>query len=45
MRMIIAGGERIIHKIRQVNGDVFNHRPSLHLNDWLIIIFNALFKR
>ena len=45
MRMIIAGGERIIHKIGQVNGDVFNHRPTLHVNDWLIIFFNALFKR
>jgi squalene synthase HpnC len=45
MRMIIAGGERIIYKIRKVNGDVFNHRPTLQINDWFIILFNALLKR
>ena len=44
MRMIIAGGERIIDKISQVNGDIFNHRPSLNNWDWLIIFFKALFK-
>lgn len=45
LRMMIAGGERIIAKINAVNGDVFKRRPTLHLGDWLIIFFKALFKR
>ncbi|MDP3679150.1 MAG: squalene synthase HpnC [Methylotenera sp.] len=44
MRMIIAGGERIISKLSNVNGDVFKHRPTLHYGDWLIIFLKALFK-
>lgn len=44
MRMIIAGGERIITKINQVNGDVFNHRPTLNHGDWLLIFTKALLK-
>jgi squalene synthase HpnC len=44
MRMIIAGGERIVTKITQVNGDVFNKRPTLHAWDWCLIFLKALFK-
>jgi squalene synthase HpnC len=44
MRMIIAGGERIISKLNSVNGDVFRHRPTLNYWDWLIIFLKALFK-
>lgn len=44
MRMIIAGGERIISKISQVNGDIFLQRPSLNKLDWLIVFLKALFK-
>lgn len=44
MRMIIAGGERIIAKIRRVNGDIFKHRPVLNYWDWLLILCKALFK-
>jgi len=44
MRMIIAGGERIIAKINKVNGDVFNFRPTLNYTDWLIVFFKALMK-
>lgn len=44
MRMIIAGGERIIQKISKVNGDIFKHRPTLNKWDWLMIILKALFK-
>lgn len=43
MRMIIAGGERIISKISKVNGDIFRHRPTLNHWDWLVIFFKALF--
>lgn len=42
MRMIIAGGERIIQKIAAVDGDVFNHRPVLNKVDWCVIFFRAL---
>lgn len=44
MRMIIAGGERIISKISKVNGDIFKQRPTLNYADWLLIFFKALFK-
>ena len=44
MRMIIAGGERIITKINKVNGDIFNHRPTLNYWDWLLILMKALLK-
>jgi phytoene/squalene synthetase len=44
MRMIITGGERIISKITAVNGDIFNHRPTLNYADWIFVFFKALFK-
>ncbi|MCX7186530.1 MAG: squalene synthase HpnC [Methylophilales bacterium] len=44
MRMIIAGGERIICKLDQVNGDIYQHRPTLQPLDWLRIFFKALLK-
>lgn len=44
MRMIIAGGERIVSKISSVNGDVFNHRPTLNYWDWLLIVSKALLR-
>ena len=44
MRAIIAGGERIIHKIDRVNGDIFNRRPTLNKWDWMVILTKALFK-
>lgn len=45
MRMIIAGGERIIAKLRQVDGDIFQHRPTLNQWDWVTMLLKALFKR
>lgn len=44
MRMIIAGGERIISKLYQVNGDIYKCRPTLQPLDWLYIFFKALLK-
>lgn len=44
MRMIIAGGERIITKISRVNGDIFRSRPTLNAWDWVTILFKALLK-
>jgi phytoene/squalene synthetase len=44
MRMIIAGGERIISKISAVNGDIFRQRPTLNPWDWCLIFCKALLK-
>ncbi len=38
MRMIVAGGHRIIDKLRGVNFDVFERRPVLQLHDWVIML-------
>lgn len=45
LRMIIAGGERIISKLKTVHGDIFYHRPQLTKWDWVIILLNALVQR
>jgi squalene synthase HpnC len=42
MRMIIAGGERVIYKLKNVHGDVFKHRPALQTWDWPVILLKAL---
>jgi phytoene synthase len=38
MRMIIAGGLRILDKIEAVNYDVFRRRPVLRPLDWVIML-------
>ncbi len=43
MRMIIAGGDRILGKIENVNYDVFRRRPVLKLHDWLLMLTRAAF--
>ncbi|MBI4205905.1 MAG: squalene synthase HpnC [Betaproteobacteria bacterium] len=42
MRMIIAGGDRILTKIARVGGDVFRHRPVLGGFDWPLMLLRAL---
>jgi squalene synthase HpnC len=42
MRMIIAGGDRILEKISAVRGDVFRHRPVLTRSDWALMLCRAL---
>ncbi|SCK22645.1 squalene synthase HpnC [Vogesella sp. LIG4] len=42
LRMIVLGGERILKKIHDARGDVFNHRPVLGWRDWPVIIGKAL---
>ena len=37
MRMIIAGGDRILTKIRNARYDVFRRRPVLRSRDWLLM--------
>ena len=41
MRLIIAGGNRILNKIQNVNYDIFRHRPVLRPHDWLIMLFKS----
>ena len=38
MRLIIAGGNRILSKLEKVNYDMFKHRPVLSPYDWLIML-------
>ncbi|MDD2833622.1 MAG: squalene synthase HpnC [Methylotenera sp.] len=45
MRLIVAGGERIIYKISRINGDIFKHRPTINYWDWTVIFLKALFKQ
>jgi squalene synthase HpnC len=45
MRMIIAGGERILKKLHQAHGNVFEYRPLLSKKDWLYIAYRALRKK
>ncbi|MES2565041.1 MAG: squalene synthase HpnC [Pseudomonadota bacterium] len=42
MRMIIAGGNRILDKIERVQGDVFRHRPVVRPVDWPLMLARAL---
>ncbi len=42
MRMIIAGGDRILTKIAAVDGDVFRHRPVLKKPDWALMLCKSL---
>ncbi len=44
MRMVIAGAECIIRKIKRRKGDVFKHRPKLNFLDWPRLFVIALFK-
>ncbi|MGY1487862.1 squalene synthase HpnC [Methylobacillus pratensis] len=45
MRMIIAGGERILRKLHHVRGDVFNQRPVLKPADWVYMLYRAVRKK
>lgn len=45
MRMMIAGGERILKKLHQAHGDIFNHRPVLNKKDWFYMFYRALIKK
>lgn len=45
MRMIIAGGERMLKKLHQAHGNVFEYRPKLSKKDWLYMAYRALSKK
>ncbi len=42
MRLIIMGGERILKKLHDVQGDVFHARPVLKLSDWPYMLYRAM---
>ena len=39
---VVAGGTRILERIDAVGGDVFRHRPTLGLRDWIVVAGRAL---
>lgn len=45
MRLIIAGGERILAKLHKIEGDIFNNRPILNKLDYLKMLKKALFRK
>lgn len=42
LRMIVLGGETILRKLHEADGDVYRHRPVLEKRDWLSMFFRAL---
>ncbi|MBI5921777.1 MAG: squalene synthase HpnC [Betaproteobacteria bacterium] len=42
LRMIIAGGLRILEKIERVGYDVFHRRPALTTTDWPLLLWRSL---
>jgi squalene synthase HpnC len=42
LRMIVAGGARILRKIEHVKADVFNQRPVLRPFDWPVMLLAAV---
>ena len=45
LRMIVLGGERILKKLHDAQGDVFRHRPRLERSDWVYMLVRALRSR
>lgn len=45
MRMMIAGGERILKKLHQARGNSFSIRPTLSKKDWLYMLYRAARKK
>ncbi len=45
MRMIIAGGERILKKLHKSRGNVFKQRPTLNAWDWVYMFYRAITKK
>ena len=42
LKLVVAGGLRILRAIDAVGGDVFRHRPRLRTTDWLALTASAL---
>ena len=44
LKLVVAGGLRILRSIDAVDGDVFRHRPVLSRGDWAAMSATALFR-
>jgi len=44
LKLIVAGGLRVLRAIDAVQGDVFRHRPRLRVHDWIAIAPAALLR-
>jgi phytoene synthase len=42
LRMIVAGGDRVLTKIRGIGYDVFRRRPVLRMHDWPLMLIRTL---
>ena len=42
LKLVVAGGLRILHAIDRVQGDVFRRRPVLRRSDWAVVLVTAL---
>jgi squalene synthase HpnC len=42
LKMVVAGGLRILKRIDDAHGDVFRHRPILTRRDWTVMSLSAL---
>ena len=45
LRMIIAGGGRVLDKLQAAGGDVFRERPVLLPFDWVLMLYRSLLAR
>ena len=45
LRLIVLGSARILDKLKAVNYDVFQQRPVLTKQDWLVLIYACVFNR
>lgn len=41
LRLIVMGGDRILHKLHASGGDVFGQRPKLGVGDWIYMMWRA----
>lgn len=41
LRLVVAGGRRILQKLRACEGDIFHRRPVLRPADWILMFFRA----
>jgi squalene synthase HpnC len=44
LRMIVAGGRRILRKIMLAKGDVYAHRPVLRAADWPLLVARSVLR-
>jgi phytoene/squalene synthetase len=45
LKFTVAGGKTILNKIKHINYNVLNYRPTLNKLDWVKISLNLLFNK